>query len=68
MGDGREGVVGGREGWVMGIEYESWVLYGNQFDNKFHIKKIKKNKRVNTYSSQTIPKQRKGRITSKLIL
>ena len=24
---------------------EHWVLYGNQFDNKFHIKKIKnKNK------------------------
>ena len=20
---------------------EHWVLYGNQFDNKFHIKKIK---------------------------
>ena len=31
-------------GWVMGIEEgtcwdEHWVLYGNQFDNKFHIKK-----------------------------
>ena len=30
--------------WVMGIEEgtcwnEHWVLYGNQFDNKFHIKK-----------------------------
>ena len=28
--------------WVMGIEEgacwnEHWVLYGNQFDNKFHI-------------------------------
>ena len=32
--------------WVMGIEEgtcwdEHLVLYGNQFDNKFHIKKIK---------------------------
>ena len=31
-------------GWVMGIEEgtfwdEHWVLYGNQFVNKFHIKK-----------------------------
>ena len=31
----------------MGIEegtclHEHWVLYGNQFDNKFHIKKKKK--------------------------
>ena len=36
--------VGGRGGWVMGIEEgifwdEHWVLYGNQFDNKFHILK-----------------------------
>ena len=43
--------VGGRGGWVMGIEEgtcwdEHWVLYGNQFDNKFHIlKKIKKLKK-----------------------
>ena len=34
-------------GWEMGIEEgtfwdEHWVLYGNQFDNKFH--KLKKNK------------------------
>ena len=34
--------VGGRRGWVIGIEEgifwdEHWVLYGNQFDNKFHI-------------------------------
>ena len=34
--------VGGRGKWVMGIEEgtcwdERWVLYGNQFDNKFHI-------------------------------
>ena len=33
----------------MGIEEgtsqdEHWVLYGNQFDNKFHIKKKKKKK------------------------
>ena len=33
----------------MGVEEdtcwdEHWVLYGNQFDNKFHIKKIKKKK------------------------
>ena len=33
-------------GWVMGIEEgtcwdEHWVLYGNQFGNKFYIKKIK---------------------------
>ena len=39
--------VGRRGKWVMGIEEgtcwdEHWVLYGNQFDNKFHIKKIKK--------------------------
>ena len=41
--------MGGGEGgkWVMGIEEgtcrdEHWVLYGNQFDNKFHIKKKKK--------------------------
>ena len=32
--------------WVMGIEAgtcwdEHWVLYGNQFDNKFHILKEK---------------------------
>ena len=38
--------VGGRGGWVMGIEEgtfwdEHWVLYGNQFDNKLHI--LKKN-------------------------
>ena len=35
--------VEGRGKWVMGIEEgtcwdEHWVLYGNQFDNKFHIK------------------------------
>ena len=41
-----DGGVGRRGGWVMGIEEdtcwdEHWVLYGNQFDNKFHIKKIK---------------------------
>ena len=35
--------VGGRGKWVMGIEEgacweEHWVLHGNQFDNKFHIK------------------------------
>ena len=41
------GGVGGRGGWVMGVEEgtcwdKHWVLYGNQFDNKFHIlKKIK---------------------------
>ena len=34
----------GRRKWVIGIEEgtcwdEHWVLYGNQFDNKFHIKK-----------------------------
>ena len=32
--------------WLMGIEEgtfwdEHWVLYGNQFDNKFHILKNK---------------------------
>ena len=36
--------VGGKGGWMMGIEEgtcwdEYWVLYGNQSDNKFHIKK-----------------------------
>ena len=40
--------VGGRGKWVMGIEEgtccnEHWVLYGNQFDNKFHIKKDNNN-------------------------
>ena len=39
--------VGGSGEWVMGIEEgtfwdEHWVLYGNRFDNKFHILKIKK--------------------------
>ena len=45
--------VGGRGGWVMGIEEgtfwdEHWVLYGNQCDNKFHIlkKKLKKNNKI----------------------
>ena len=46
----------------MGIEEgtfwdEHWVLYGNQFDNKFHIffiKKIKKNKNKNK-NNKTIP-------------
>ena len=41
--------MGGRGGWGMGIEEgtfwdEHWVLYGNQFDNKFHI--LKKNKKI----------------------
>ena len=36
--------VRGRGKWVMGIEEgtcldEHWVLYENQSDNKFHIKK-----------------------------
>ena len=36
--------VGGQGRWVMGIEEgtywdEHWVLYGNQFENKFHILK-----------------------------
>ena len=38
--------MGERGKWVMGIEEgtcldEHWVLNGNQFDNKFHIKKKK---------------------------
>ena len=38
--------MGARGRWVMGMEEgtrwdEHWVLSGNQFDNKFHIKKIK---------------------------
>ena len=38
--------VGGRVKWVMGIEEgtcrdEHRVLYGKQFHNKFHIKKMK---------------------------
>ena len=42
--------MGGRRRWVMGIEEgtfwdEHWVLYGNQFVNKFHIKKKKEKKR-----------------------
>ena len=41
--------MGGRGGFVMGIKEgtcwdEHWVLYGNQFDNKFHIKKRVRNK------------------------
>ena len=37
--------VEGRGKWVMGIEEgtcwdEHWVLYGNQSENKFHIKNI----------------------------
>ena len=41
-----DGGAGGRGKWVIGIEEgtcwnEHWVLYGNQFDNKFHIKKNK---------------------------
>ena len=44
MGGGREGRVGIEEGTFWD---EHWVLYGNQFDNKFHIlKKIKNNKIV----------------------
>ena len=40
--------VGGSGEWVMGIEEgtcwdEHWVLYGNQFDKKFHIEKNKVN-------------------------
>ena len=39
-----DGGVGGRGGCVMGIEQgtfwdEHWVLYGNQFDNHYNIKK-----------------------------
>ena len=42
--------MGGRAGWVMGIEEgtfwdEHWVLYGNQFDSKFHILKNKNKKK-----------------------
>ena len=38
-----DGGMGGMGKWVMGIEEgtcwdEHWVLYGNQFDNKFDIK------------------------------
>ena len=44
------GGVVGRVKWVMGIEEgacwgEHWVLYGNQFDNKFHI--LEKKLRIN---------------------
>ena len=44
-----DGGVGVSGGWVMVIEEgtfwdEHWVLYGNQFDNKFHI--LKKNQGV----------------------
>ena len=43
--------MGGRGGWVMGIEEGTfwdghWVSYGNQFDNKFHILKKNKNKKI----------------------
>ena len=49
--------MGGSEGEVMGIKEgifwdEHWVLYGNQFDNKFHIlkkQKQKKTKQKNTF-------------------
>ena len=42
--ENKEVRVGERVKWVMGIEEgtcwdEHWVLYGNQFDNKFHILK-----------------------------
>ena len=52
------GGVGGRGGWVMGIEEgtfwdEHWVLYGNHFDNKFHIlKKQKQKQKKNLYQSK----------------
>ena len=40
--------MGGTGKWVMDIEEgtsweEHWVLYGNQYDNKSHIKKDKDN-------------------------
>ena len=45
----------------MGIEEgtswdEDWTLYGNQFDNKFHIKKIKekKEKKKNTANNGSV--------------
>ena len=50
--------MGGRGGWVMGIEEgtfwdEHWVLYGNQFDNKLHIlEKKKKEEGPSTYSPE----------------
>ena len=55
-----DGGVGGKRGWVMGIEEgtfwdEDWVLYGNQLVNKFHI--YKKNKRVKEWGKGT---DRKG--------
>ena len=40
-GPGRPGAVLGIEAGTFGDEH--WVLYGNQFENKFHI--LKKNKR-----------------------
>ena len=39
----------------MGIEEgtdEHWVLYGNQFDNKFHI--LKKKKKHNTVTTSKV--------------
>ena len=47
--------VGGRGGWVMGIAEgifwdEHWVLYGNQFDSTFHLKKKRKKERKNPAS------------------
>ena len=46
-------------GWVMGIEEgicwdEHWVLYGNQFDNKFHI--LKKNRHVDQWEKNRVHK------------
>ena len=42
--------------WVMGIEEgtfwdDHWVLYGNQFDNKFHIKKNSSVVKIQCYIS-----------------
>ena len=54
------GGVGGRRRWVMGIEEgtcwdEHGVLYGNQFDNKFHILKKREEKfGKNSYDAQLI--------------
>ena len=57
--------MGGRGKLVMGIEEgtcwdEHWVLYGNQFDNKFHI--LKKNKLWFIYTMEYYLAMRKNEI------
>ena len=46
---------------------EHWVLYGNQFDNKFHILKKKKKEKVYKYpQSSSLPLRWWSRSTARL--